>query len=162
MLNQDMTGYVKPGTTEVVGILTDNVDAGLTAFLKKVVAAVSLGLQFAKIELTLNSTPSSPLLTPSVAMGALTMPPLPVKVSPLLWLSSLLSITVALISTVPLILLTPSTLAMFLSFPRSALASLTSWALLPPFKRQVVNQHPGTLKGPVRVGLNNSRSVSCK
>lgn len=44
MLNQDMTGYVKPGTTEVVGILTDNVDAGLTTFLKKVVAAVSLGL----------------------------------------------------------------------------------------------------------------------
>ncbi|ENH66791.1 Leucine aminopeptidase 1 [Fusarium oxysporum f. sp. cubense race 1] len=41
MLNQDMTGYVKPGTTEVVGILTDNVDAGLTAFLKKVVAAYS-------------------------------------------------------------------------------------------------------------------------
>ncbi|RKK76728.1 Leucine aminopeptidase A [Fusarium oxysporum] len=40
MLNQDMTGYVKPGTTEVVGILTDNVDAGLTAFLKKVVAAL--------------------------------------------------------------------------------------------------------------------------
>ncbi|KIL90263.1 hypothetical protein FAVG1_05993 [Fusarium avenaceum] len=41
MLNQDMTGYVKPGTKEVVGILTDNVDAGLTAFLKKVVAAYS-------------------------------------------------------------------------------------------------------------------------
>ncbi|QGI84874.1 hypothetical protein CEK25_011603 [Fusarium fujikuroi] len=41
MLNQDMTGYVKPGTTEVVGILTDNVDAGLTTFLKKVVAAYS-------------------------------------------------------------------------------------------------------------------------
>ncbi|KAM0226836.1 hypothetical protein ACHAP5_012303 [Fusarium lateritium] len=41
MLNQDMTGYVKPGSKEVVGILTDNVDAGLTAFLKKVVAAYS-------------------------------------------------------------------------------------------------------------------------
>ncbi|KAF5657142.1 leucyl aminopeptidase [Fusarium heterosporum] len=41
MLNQDMTGYVKSGTKEVVGILTDNVDAGLTTFLKKVVAAYS-------------------------------------------------------------------------------------------------------------------------
>ncbi|KAF4448398.1 hypothetical protein F53441_8206 [Fusarium austroafricanum] len=41
MLNQDMTGYVKPGSQEHVGILTDNVDAGLSAFLKKVVAAYS-------------------------------------------------------------------------------------------------------------------------
>ncbi|KAH6892619.1 hypothetical protein B0T10DRAFT_401844 [Thelonectria olida] len=41
MLNQDMTGYVKPGTKEVIGIITDNVDSSLTAFLKKVVAAYS-------------------------------------------------------------------------------------------------------------------------
>ncbi|KAF5013239.1 hypothetical protein FDECE_753 [Fusarium decemcellulare] len=41
MLNQDMNGYVKPGTTEVIGIITDNVDAGLTTFLKKVIAAYS-------------------------------------------------------------------------------------------------------------------------
>lgn len=41
MLNQDMTGYIKPGTKEVIGIITDNVDASLTAFLKKVIAAVS-------------------------------------------------------------------------------------------------------------------------
>lgn len=41
MLNQDMTGYVKPGTQAVAGVFTDNVDAGLTAFLKKVIAAVS-------------------------------------------------------------------------------------------------------------------------
>jgi Zn-dependent M28 family amino/carboxypeptidase len=41
MLNQDMTGYVKPGTKAVAGIITDNVDAGLSAFLKKVIAAVS-------------------------------------------------------------------------------------------------------------------------
>ncbi|RBR25279.1 uncharacterized protein FIESC28_01888 [Fusarium coffeatum] len=41
MLNQDMTGYVKPGTQAVAGVFTDNVDAGLTAFLKKVIAAYS-------------------------------------------------------------------------------------------------------------------------
>lgn len=41
MLNQDMTGYVKPGTKPVAGIITDNVDAGLNTFLKKVIAAVS-------------------------------------------------------------------------------------------------------------------------
>lgn len=140
MLNQDMTGYVKPGTTEVVGILTDNVDAGLTTFLKKVVAAVSLVLQLSWHSLTVNSTPSSPLLTPSADMGALTMPPLPARVSPQLWLSSLLSTTVALISTAPLIPLIPSTSVMFLSFPRSALALLMSWALLLPFKQQVSHQ----------------------
>lgn len=42
MLNQDMTGYVKPDTQEVIGIITDNVDPDLTAFLKMVVKAVSL------------------------------------------------------------------------------------------------------------------------
>ncbi|KAH6976374.1 hypothetical protein BKA56DRAFT_633602 [Ilyonectria sp. MPI-CAGE-AT-0026] len=39
MLNQDMTGYIKPGTKEVIGLITDNVDASLTAFLRKVIAA---------------------------------------------------------------------------------------------------------------------------
>ncbi|KAF4979795.1 hypothetical protein FZEAL_4069 [Fusarium zealandicum] len=39
MLNQDMTGYVKPGTAKVAGIITDNVDLSLTAFLKKVITA---------------------------------------------------------------------------------------------------------------------------
>ncbi|KAM5349357.1 hypothetical protein ACJ41O_005862 [Fusarium nematophilum] len=39
MLNQDMTGYIKPGTREVIGIITDNVDLSLTAYLKKVIAA---------------------------------------------------------------------------------------------------------------------------
>lgn len=41
MLQQDMTGYVKPGTTESVGVITDYVDAGLTSFIKKVITAVS-------------------------------------------------------------------------------------------------------------------------
>jgi leucyl aminopeptidase len=41
MLQQDMTGYVKPGTKEAVGVITDYVDAGLTSFIKKVVTAVS-------------------------------------------------------------------------------------------------------------------------
>lgn len=41
MLQQDMTGYVKSGTTESVGVITDYVDASLTAFIKKVITAVS-------------------------------------------------------------------------------------------------------------------------
>ncbi|CAM1509128.1 Fc.00g028670.m01.CDS01 [Cosmosporella sp. VM-42] len=41
MLCQDMTGYVKPDTTEIMGIITDNADPSLTAFLKKVIAAYS-------------------------------------------------------------------------------------------------------------------------
>lgn len=45
MLQQDMTGYSK-GTTdkgkpEVVGVITDYVDAGLTEFITKVIDAVS-------------------------------------------------------------------------------------------------------------------------
>lgn len=45
MLQQDMTGYSK-GTTdkgkpEVVGVITDYVDTGLTEFITKVVDAVS-------------------------------------------------------------------------------------------------------------------------
>lgn len=43
MLQQDMTGYVKPGVKEAVGVITDYVDAGLTDFIKKVVTAVSSG-----------------------------------------------------------------------------------------------------------------------
>lgn len=41
MLQQDMTGYVKPGVKESVGVITDYVDAGLTNFIKKVITAVS-------------------------------------------------------------------------------------------------------------------------
>jgi bacterial leucyl aminopeptidase len=41
MLNQDMTGYVAPGTTESVGLFTDYVDASLTTFIGKCIKAVS-------------------------------------------------------------------------------------------------------------------------
>lgn len=41
MLNQDMTGYVAPGTTESIGLFTDYVDASLTTFVGKVIKAVS-------------------------------------------------------------------------------------------------------------------------
>jgi leucyl aminopeptidase len=41
MLQQDMTGYVKPGSKEAVGVITDFVDVGLSSFIKKVVTAVS-------------------------------------------------------------------------------------------------------------------------
>lgn len=41
MLNQDMTGYVGEGTKEVIALITDNVDASLTAYVKLVIAAVS-------------------------------------------------------------------------------------------------------------------------
>jgi leucyl aminopeptidase len=40
MLQQDMTGYVKPGVKESVGVITDYVDVGLTTFIKKVITAV--------------------------------------------------------------------------------------------------------------------------
>ncbi|KAF3917149.1 hypothetical protein ABW20_dc0110417 [Dactylellina cionopaga] len=43
MLNQDMTGFVKgtldAGASEALGVVTDNVDKSLTAFIKKVIAA---------------------------------------------------------------------------------------------------------------------------
>ncbi|KAH8662405.1 hypothetical protein BX600DRAFT_513244 [Xylariales sp. PMI_506] len=39
MLHQDMTGYVKPGTTGTVGLFTDYVDTGLTAFVQKCIKA---------------------------------------------------------------------------------------------------------------------------
>lgn len=39
MLQQDMTGYVKPGVRESVGVITDYVDTGLTSFIKKVITA---------------------------------------------------------------------------------------------------------------------------
>ncbi|KAH8677922.1 hypothetical protein BX600DRAFT_506916 [Xylariales sp. PMI_506] len=39
MLQQDMTGYVKPGTEERMGVITDYVDSGLTDFIKKVIDA---------------------------------------------------------------------------------------------------------------------------
>ncbi|KAF2259425.1 Zn-dependent exopeptidase [Lojkania enalia] len=37
MLQQDMTGYVKSGTKESVGVITDYVDTGLTEFIKIVI-----------------------------------------------------------------------------------------------------------------------------
>lgn len=39
MLNQDMAGYVKPGTTESIGLFADYVDTSLTTFIGKVIAA---------------------------------------------------------------------------------------------------------------------------
>ncbi|KAG8761659.1 hypothetical protein FRC14_000043 [Serendipita sp. 396] len=39
MLQLDMTAYVKPGTTPVVGFITDYVDASLTAFVKTLIPA---------------------------------------------------------------------------------------------------------------------------
>ncbi|KAF3910326.1 hypothetical protein ABW21_db0208064 [Orbilia brochopaga] len=43
MLNQDMTGYTKgtidAGATESLGVVTDNVDKNLTAYIKKIIAA---------------------------------------------------------------------------------------------------------------------------
>jgi len=50
MLQQDMTGYVKPGTAERVGVITDYVDAGLTNFIKKVISAVSSTIQTSPVE----------------------------------------------------------------------------------------------------------------
>ncbi|EAS29904.3 leucine aminopeptidase 2 [Coccidioides immitis RS] len=41
MLNQDMTGYVREGTREEFGIITDNVDAELTDFARNVVSEYS-------------------------------------------------------------------------------------------------------------------------
>lgn len=97
MLQQDMTGYSK-GTTsqgkpDVVGVITDNVDAGLTEFITKVIDAVSLAfhsccfLHTAYFErfgtsvaaelrnLTLGSTATSATCAPSAAMVAPTMRP---------------------------------------------------------------------------------------
>ncbi|KAF2743483.1 Zn-dependent exopeptidase [Sporormia fimetaria CBS 119925] len=37
MLNQDMTGYVPPNKPERFGVITDNVDAGLTTFAKRLI-----------------------------------------------------------------------------------------------------------------------------
>lgn len=41
MLNQDMTGYVKRGTREEFGVITDNVNAELTAFARTLIGKVS-------------------------------------------------------------------------------------------------------------------------
>jgi leucyl aminopeptidase len=46
MFNQDMTGYVKPGIQESVGVITDHVDTGLTNFIKKVITAVSAAVSY--------------------------------------------------------------------------------------------------------------------
>jgi leucyl aminopeptidase len=39
MLQFDMTGYVKPGSTEVIGLITDNVDTGLNTFITQLASA---------------------------------------------------------------------------------------------------------------------------
>lgn len=45
MMQFDMTGYVKPGTDERVGVMVDHVDAELTTFLRRLVEEYS-GLQW--------------------------------------------------------------------------------------------------------------------
>jgi leucyl aminopeptidase len=73
MLQQDMTGYVKPGSSDAVGVITDYVDAGLTSFIKKVVTAVSLHPIWRLIhQLTTTSTALSPTSRPSAATHVLT------------------------------------------------------------------------------------------
>ena len=52
MLQQDMTGYVKPGVKESVGVITDYVDVGLTTFIKKVITAVSSPIVFVLVSFT--------------------------------------------------------------------------------------------------------------
>jgi len=46
MLNQDMTGYVKPGSKERFGMMTDNTDKNLNAFTQKVITTVCYFLSF--------------------------------------------------------------------------------------------------------------------
>ncbi|TFL04353.1 aminopeptidase [Pterulicium gracile] len=41
VLQLDMTGYQRPGTTEVIGIMPDFVDAGLTTFLRQLITSYS-------------------------------------------------------------------------------------------------------------------------
>lgn len=52
MLQQDMTGYVKSGITESVGVITDFVDVGLSEFIKRVITAVSAA--FLLLELSIS------------------------------------------------------------------------------------------------------------
>jgi Zn-dependent M28 family amino/carboxypeptidase len=74
MLQQDMTGYVKPGTKEAVGVITDYVDAGLTSFIKRVVTAVSVSfVPLMTSDLTRPSIALSHTSTPSAATHAPTM-----------------------------------------------------------------------------------------
>ncbi|KAF5383645.1 hypothetical protein D9615_003820 [Tricholomella constricta] len=41
MMELDMTAYVRPGTTEVIGLMPDYVDAGLNTFLGQIITAYS-------------------------------------------------------------------------------------------------------------------------
>ncbi|KAG8690276.1 hypothetical protein FRC11_012724 [Ceratobasidium sp. 423] len=41
MLNLDMTGYFRPGTTEVITLITDNTDSGLNTFVRSLVSSYS-------------------------------------------------------------------------------------------------------------------------
>jgi leucyl aminopeptidase len=97
MLQQDMTGYaqgtIDAGKPVSVGVITDYVDPGLTAFIKKVIEEVgrskhigpffSIPPQIANI---VYSTAASLGSRPSAAMLALTtpLPPRPVTLLPLL------------------------------------------------------------------------------
>lgn len=56
MLQQDMTGYVKPGTKESVGVITDYVDAGLSSFIKKVITAVGTHFEIFRLHTNDSST----------------------------------------------------------------------------------------------------------
>ena len=55
MLQQDMTGYIQgslsAGRPEAIGLVTDYVDTTLTAFVRKVIAAVSLTLFLVGVEI---------------------------------------------------------------------------------------------------------------
>ena len=39
MINLDMTGYFKPGSTEVIALVTDRVDSGLNTYLRSLISA---------------------------------------------------------------------------------------------------------------------------
>ncbi|KAJ4324494.1 Leucine aminopeptidase 1 [Neodidymelliopsis sp. IMI 364377] len=56
MLQQDMTGYVKPGIKESVGVITDYVDVGLSNFIKKVITAVRFSYLISSLSNSTNFT----------------------------------------------------------------------------------------------------------
>lgn len=127
MLQQDMTGFVQgtedAGKPESVGVITDFVHPGLTAFIKKVIEEVSRFYLFLenlhKALLTFSySTAAFPGWRPSAAMLALTTPlrQRPVTLRPLL--SSLHSRTRTSTSTAPTISSSICLLTTCLSTPR--------------------------------------------
>ncbi|KAF8757801.1 peptidase M28 family [Rhizoctonia solani] len=57
MINLDMTGYFKPGSTEVIALVTDRVDSGLNTYLRSLISAycsIPAGTDYA----TLRPSPS--------------------------------------------------------------------------------------------------------